>query len=145
MQPTVKVVRKNHIKLPTKLTGPSRVKVGFPAGKVDSLNISKAIWNHYGTSRGIPPRPFLLNAMRRHRAKYLQAMKSAGAQILRGTMDSRTALNRLGIMAQGDVQQEINMTMTPPNAAATIRAKGSSHPLIDTGEMKGKVTWKVDD
>jgi hypothetical protein len=34
--------------------------------------------------------------------------------------------------------------MTPPNSPVTIALKGSSKPLIDTGEMRGAVTWKVD-
>jgi hypothetical protein len=52
-------------------------------------------------------------------------------------------LNKLGILAQGDIQQEITDLRDPPNAPATIKAKGSSNPLIDTGEMRSKVTWQV--
>jgi hypothetical protein len=54
-------------------------------------------------------------------------------------------LSKLGIMAQGDIQGEITSLSTPPNAPSTIRRKGSSNPLIDSGEMRGAVTYKVDD
>lgn len=142
--PSITVTRKQHIKLPQSISGPRRVKVGFPAGKVSGDVVSRAIWNHYGTSRGIPSRPFLLNAVRSNRSKYLSALKSSGAAILRGEATLHQTMMKLGIMAQGDVQQEITNLRTPPNAPATIKAKGSSNPLIDTGEMRSKVTWKVD-
>lgn len=136
-------IRRQHIKLPKSITGPRQVKVGFPAGKVDGPVVNRAIWNHYGTSRGIPSRPFLLNAIRKNRRKYLEAMKTAGAKILRGEATLDQTMRKLGIMAQGEIQQEITDLRDPPNAPATIRAKGSSNPLIDTGEMRSKVTWEV--
>lgn len=147
-----KAVRKKHLNLKAP-TGPGKVKVGFPAGEVKGDIVMRAIWNHYGTRGGasgggwggpIPPRPFLLNAMRKNRNKYLEAMKKSARKILRGEVDTRTILNRLGAVAQGDVQQEIVDLKSPPNSPTTIKMKGSSNPLIDTGEMRQKVTWKVE-
>jgi hypothetical protein len=34
--------------------------------------------------------------------------------------------------------------MSPPNSPVTVALKGSSKPLIDSGEMRGAVTYKVD-
>jgi hypothetical protein len=136
--------RKKHIDLPDKISGPLRVKVGFPAGKTDSDVVARAIWNHYGTSRGIPSRPFLLNAMRKNKKKYRTAMKTSAAKILRGETSTGTVVRKLGILAQGDIQDEITNLRSPANARATIKAKGSSNPLIDTGEMRQAVTYKVD-
>ena len=138
-----RVIRRQHIKLPKSIDGPRQVKVGFPAGKVDGGVINRAIWNHYGTSRGIPARPFLTNAIRNNRSSYLAAMKTSGVKILRGETDLESVLTKLGIKAQGDIQAEITNLRDPPNAASTIRAKGSDNPLIDTGEMRSKVTWQV--
>lgn len=144
--------RKKHMNLKAP-TGPFRVKVGFPAGKVSGDIVMRAIWNHYGTRGGasgggwggpIPPRPFLLNAMRKNRAKYLEAMRKGAKSIIRGQATTRAILAKLGALGQGDVQQEITDLRSPPNAPVTIRLKGSSNPLIDTGEMRSKVTWKVD-
>lgn len=148
----VSALRKKHMNLKAPV-GPFRVKVGFPASKVSGDIVMRAIWNHYGTRGGasgggwggpIPPRPFLLNAMRKNRAKYLEAMRVSAKKIIRGEVATRTILNKLGILAQGDVQQEITDLRSPPNSPTTIRIKGSSNPLIDTGEMRSKVTWKVD-
>lgn len=140
---SVTLRRKQHIKIPAAIKGPRAVKVGFPAGKVSSAVVDRAIWNHYGTSRGIPARPFLLNAIRKNRSEYLRFLKASGAHILRGEMTLDTAMRQLGIMAQGDIQEEITNLRDPPNAPSTIKAKGSSNPLIDTGEMRSKVTWQV--
>lgn len=137
------MIRRQHIKLPKSITGPRQVKVGFPAGKVSGDVVNRAIWNHYGTSRGIPSRPFLLNAIRKNRRKYIEALKTSGAKILRGEATLDQTMSKLGILAQGDIQQEITDLRTPPNAPSTIKAKGSSNPLIDTGEMRSKVTWQV--
>lgn len=138
-----RVRRRSFIKLPKSITGPTKVKVGFPAGKVDGAVVDRAIWNHYGTTRGIPARSFLLNAIRKNRRKYLEAMKTAGAKVLRGETTLDQTMRKLGVLAQGDIQQEITDLRDPPNAPSTIAAKGSSNPLIDTGEMRSKVTWEV--
>lgn len=145
MVAAIRLVRNQRLKLTDGIYGPTKVKVGFPAGKAGGDIINRAIWNHYGTSRGIPARPFLLNAIRSNRTKYLNAMKAGGAQILMGGASLTTILSRLGIVAQGDIQQEIVNLREPPNAPSTIRQKGSSNPLIDTGVMHQAVTWKVDD
>jgi hypothetical protein len=134
-------------------TGPKHVKVGYPAGESDAGNIQKAIWNHFGTKGGgsgggwggpIPERPFLSNAMRNNRGKYADGMATAARAILRGEYDNRGALQRLGIIAQGDVQSEIHALSSPPNSPVTVALKGSSNPLIDTGAMRQAVTWKVE-
>lgn len=151
---SVKVVRKKHRKLGASLSGPSKVKVGFPAGEADQDNINKAIWNEFGTDGGasggawggpIPERPFMRNAMRDNRNAYRAAMKAAAAKILRGDAEMRPVLSKLGILAQGDIQEEITALSTPANSPTTVELKGSSNPLIDSGEMRGAVTWKIDE
>lgn len=144
MVATVRVKRTQHRKLPTTITGPSIVKVGFPEGQSQGDIVDRAVWNHYGTSRGIPSRPFLMNAVRKNKRTYVNALKSSAAQILNGDTTMTMILNRLGILAQGHIQEEITNLQSPENAASTIARKGSSNPLIDTGEMRAAVTWKVD-
>ncbi|CAN7389681.1 hypothetical protein [Neorhizobium sp. LjRoot104] len=136
------------------LKGPSKVKVGFPAGEADADNIQKAVWNEFGTRGGasgggwggpIPERPFMRNAIRDNQASYRDGMKNSAAKLLRGETGLRTVLSKLGIKAQGDIQAEITSLSNPPNSPVTIALKGSSNPLIDSGEMRGAVTWKVDE
>ncbi|WP_244651263.1 hypothetical protein [Rhizobium sp. CFBP 8762] len=149
---TVKVKRVQHVKLPAKVPGPRQIKVGFPAGEADSDNIQKAVWNEFGTKGGasgggwggpIPERPFMRNSMRENQSKYGSALKASAAKILRGETNTKQVLSKLGILAQGDIQEEITSLASPPNSPVTIALKGSSNPLIDSGEMRGAVTWKV--
>lgn len=160
---TAKVQRRTYrdvSDLALKLKGPTKVKVGFPAGKADGDIVMRAIWNEFGTrgsgqafmtDRGggfggpIPERPFMRGAMRANRGKYQRAMSAGAREILQSGSSLRSVLSRLGIIAQGDIQSEITSLQSPPNSPTTIRLKGSSNPLIDTGEMRQKVTWKVDD
>jgi hypothetical protein len=148
-----KVVRKHIHDLPKSITGPKHVKVGFPAGKADSDVINHAVWNEFGTRGGasgggwggpIPERPFMRNAMRDNQGSYKSALRVSAAKILRGDTSLSTVMQKLGILAQGDIQKEITSLMSPPNSPVTIALKGSSKPLIDTGEMRQAVTFKVD-
>lgn len=134
--------------------GPKTVKVGFPAGAVGSDIVQRAIWNHYGTRGGrsgggwggpIPARPFLSIAMRSNRKKYQNLMSSAAHSIFTGSGTPKEMLSKLGILAQGDIQAEITSLDSPPNSPVTIKLKGSSNPLIASGEMRSRVTWKYGD
>lgn len=84
------------------------------------------------------------NAMRNNRGKYRAALKTSASKILLGETALGTVLNKLGILAQGDIQAEITSLMSPPNSAVTIALKGSSKPLINTGGMRQAVTWIVE-
>ncbi|TLX12144.1 hypothetical protein [Rhizobium sp. MHM7A] len=151
---SIGVKRRSLVKLPKGVTGPSKVKVGFPKGEADQGNIQKAIWNEFGTRGGasgggwggpIPERPFMRNAMRDNRGKYRQALRASAAKLLIGKTNLRQVMAKLGIEAQGDIQAEISSLSSPPNSPVTIALKGSSKPLIDQGEMRAAVTWKVDE
>lgn len=52
-------------------------------------------------------------------------------------------LEAVGVVAAGAVKVYMTELKTPPNAASTIRKKGSSNPLIDTGAMRASVTYQV--
>lgn len=138
---SIEVKRTRKINLPKSIPGPYLIEVGYPEGS-DGDILQKAVFNHYGTSRGIPARPFLLNAIRKNGSKYMSLLKSGAARILRGEITTRPILGQLGGLAQGDVQDEIITLRTPPNAPSTIAAKGSSNPLIETGKMKNATTWR---
>lgn len=149
---TSRVVRKVFIKVPRVIAGPQQVKVGFPAGEADADNIQKAIWNEFGTRGGasgggwggpIPERPFMRNSMRSHRDSYMNMMKASASKLLRSEASLNQIMMKLGILAQGDIQEEITSLSSPPNSPVTVEIKGSSNPLIDSGEMRGSVTYKV--
>lgn len=154
---TVKAVRKKSSYKAIKVSGKSKVKVGFPSGKADQDNINKAVWNEFGTRgsgkgfstpRGggfggpIPERPFMRNTMRKNKAKYRAALKASAGKLLTGETTLEIVLNKLGSVVQGDIQEAIGTT-GPGNSDLTKFLKRSSTPLIDTGEMRKAVTWMI--
>lgn len=135
----------NHLaKIEKGVQGPKAVKVGFPKGKADADVVSIAIWNHFGTSRGIPARPFITIAMFKNRREIRAALR----KIAKNTVDTgapiAAQLPKLGTFGAGKIQDQIAANTPPPNAPSTIRQKGSSRTLIDTGRMRQSVTWEVD-
>lgn len=52
-------------------------------------------------------------------------------------------LESVGVVAAGAVKVFMTELKNPPNAASTIRKKGSDNPLIDSGAMRASVTHKV--
>lgn len=135
----------NHIaKIEEGVEGPKAVKVGFPKGKADADVVSIAIWNHFGTSRGIPARPFITIAMFKNRRQIRAALR----KIAEGTVQNGTPLAvqmpKLGALGTGMIQDQIAANTPPPNAPSTIRKKGSTKTLIDTGRMRQSVTWEID-
>ena len=60
-----------------------------------------------------------------------------------GKMTAFDALDLVGIVAKTGIQQKISSIYSPPNSPATIRRKGSSKPLIDTGYMLASVSNSV--
>lgn len=139
--PSIRIRRRKLRDIPELKAG--KVKVGFPAGMADSDVVNIAVWNHYGT-RTIQERPFLENAIRANRSKYRQAMQVSAEKILRGSTSVAAVMSKLGILAQRHIQEEITALKDPANAASTIAKKGSSNPLIDTGRMRGSVTYEVE-
>lgn len=152
---SLRVQRVRHKQLkPINATGPTAVKVGFPKSKASGSSIEKAVFNEFGTRGGasgggwggpIPERPFMRNAMRNNAAKYKAGLLKAAKGIILGETAMPAVLNKLGALAQGDIQSEITSLRSPPNSPVTIAIKGSSNPLIDTGEMRQAVTWILED
>lgn len=103
-----------------------------------------ATWLHYGTSR-IEPRPFIAIALERHRAE----IQKRFARIARGVLEEKLTLDQgLGLMGEtvaGEIKKTIAEGVPPPNKEATIERKGSSTPLIDTGQLRGSVAFQVRD
>lgn len=135
----------NHIaKIEKAVEGPKAVKVGFPKGKADDDVVSIAIWNHFGTSRGIPARPFITIAMFKNRRQIRAALRKIAEGTVQNGMPLAVQMPKLGALGAGKIQDQIAANTPPPNAPSTIRQKGSTATLIDTGRMRQSVTWEID-
>lgn len=120
------------------------VAVGFPKGKAQAYPdgtsvISVAKQHVFGI--GVPQRDFMALAMPDVAKRTKRVMR---AIVKSKNVEEATALqNAAGLLGQAAIQQAITDLDTPPNAPATIAAKGSSNPLIDTSHMKQAVTYVV--
>lgn len=128
------------------LSDSGMAKIRTPEGGIEEADVTLpqvAFWQEYGTRRGVPERPFIRNTHDKNKDKYARAMKRQLKMIAAGTMTMKQALGRLGEKAAADVKKEMRNLRTPPNAPATIAAKGSSNPLIDTGTLLRSVNYEV--
>lgn len=121
------------------------VAVGYQAGKDDyddgTSLVEVAARNEFGSDT-IPPRPFMKQSFETHKEQLKRVCQYAAKSVAAGG-DVQQALNSIGVAAKGAVQEEIRDGDFAPNAASTIKAKGSSHPLIDTGHMRESVNYII--
>ena len=125
--------------------GGKQVKVGIQAGSgshdgVDILDI--AIYNHFGT-RNIPSRPFVSDCFDKNQGQISEAKKRIVYRVMEG-MPASTGLAQLGQWYQDVLKGHIRNGGWTPNAPATVKRKGSSRPLIDTGQLVNSVRWKIE-
>jgi len=123
------------------IEGRKAIQVGLPGSKVSGDVLQYAIWNHYGTSRGTPARPFITVAIYKNRSKLQAHMKTIAFGAIRSGTSLESGLAKLGAYATGLIQDQIASSMPPPNAPSTVQQKGSSGTLIDTGRLRQSVTW----
>ena len=121
------------------------IAVGFIRGtdpyKDGTDLVDVAMYNEYGTST-IPPRPFLEQGVQNHQQEIQQAINNAFYIVDKGG-DAEKGLNQIGNVARGAIQDEIANGDFAPNAPSTIKKKGSSRPLIDTGHMRQSVKYYI--
>jgi hypothetical protein len=101
-------------------------------------------FHEFGT-RHIPQRSFI-------RAWFDEAVASGEiADLLRsqlklavaGKLPLDQALERVALKCQASVQKRITKRIPPPLAQSTIDRKGSSVPLIDTGQLRASIRGRV--
>lgn len=57
----------------------------------------------------------------------------------------KNSLDFVGSYVVGLIQSRIASGISPPLAPKTIKRKGSSKPLIDTGQLRNSITFKIGD
>lgn len=85
-----------------------------------------------------PPRPFIDDAMRERSEEIAEAVKSSMVLRFKGlTADVQYdfAANDVAYIVRKFVQDGDYYSKNVPNSPATIEAKGSEIPLIDTGQL----------
>ena len=144
----VKIVDKgfhNYKKTFQKLNS-KKIAVGLFA-KVGDEVLTKAIANEFGARTGkngntiIPERSFIRSTYNKNVKKVARRFRQIVESISDSNVDGKLKL--IGLEQEAAIKQTITDLRSPPNAPSTIKAKGSSNPLIDTGEMRSKISSKL--
>lgn len=101
--------------------------------------------NEFGTGK-IPKRSFLRMPIFQYSEQILEGVKKAGAlrKLAAGKMIQ--VLADVGIACEAVIVQSFASAgwgSWPPNRPSTIRRKGSSAPLIDTGQLRRSISSAV--
>lgn len=91
---------------------------------------------------GVPERSFIRAFFDATEAEAKQMLAKLAADGLTKT-DPDASLNRLGIWLVAKCQARIRAHIDPPNHPMTVRLKGSSTPLIDTGQLWTSISYRT--
>lgn len=140
-----------------KMAGRTRCVAGIRAAKGGqvyqdpdgggSITLAEIAGVHeFGSKKaGVPERSFLRSTFDRKKTVYQGLLRRVLEDAIDGKLSLEDGLDRLGVLYVGDVQEYIRAGSGPPPplAPATIKAKGSSHALIDTGRMVNSIDSEV--
>ena len=134
----------------------SYVKVGFPVEEEENKTVrgkggeivtssdltvaAVATFNEFGTDK-IPERSFIRAGINEKLTEIKAFIEGQRGELLMGSIAG--ALGRIGTLGQNIIQKKIQSMQDPANAPSTVLRKGSSHPLIDTGQMVQSVRYVV--
>lgn len=93
---------------------------------------------------GVPERSFMRSTIIENAQKYQQIHRDNILPAIRsGVLSAEECYRRLGTVAQSDMQQKMVNGSFTPLKEETIKRKGSSKPLIDTGALRQAITYEV--
>jgi hypothetical protein len=96
--------------------------------------------HEFGTKDGdIPARPFMSTTFDDNKKNLNNFIAALTSKVMQGNMPAKQAVALLGEWYEAKIKSKINSIRFPPNAPTTIARKGSSKPLIDTGQMRNSI------
>lgn len=92
----------------------------------------------------IPERSFLRSGHDENADSILKQTSRAIAQVLSGEMTVDSLLDLYGEQMASAIKKYMRDLKKPPNHPFTQEQKGSSNPLVDTGQLVESITWRKD-
>ncbi|WP_236513430.1 hypothetical protein [Escherichia coli] len=117
------------------------VKAGvMPGSKYpDGTSVATVAYkNEYGF-KNIPSRPFMRTTVREQKDAWVELTKKG----IKAGYTLEHTLNLVGLSMQNEIQYSIMIWSEPPNAPATIAAKGFDAPLRDSLLMHDSIKYEV--
>lgn len=100
--------------------------------------------NEFGTSDGhVPERSFIRSTIDARRSQIGALTSNTLGKVADGKQTAKDAAGVVGLFVENAIKKTITVLSDPPNAPSTIARKGSSNPLIDTGQLRQAITHKV--
>ena len=126
------------------------VTVGIHADKGSAVHIGGqtatvadiGAFNEFGTPT-IPRRSFIRSTFSKHLKANKRLLRALLQRVVITKITPHQALDAFGQKLAAQVINTINDGVPPPNAPATIARKGSSKTLINQGQMKQSIAYKV--
>ncbi len=110
----------------------------------DYTNAQVASVHEFGSADGHMPERSFIRATIDDNAKEIKAL---GKQLWMGVIDGKLSVTQsleiLGQKVVAMVRKRIRSRIAPPLDPATVARKGSSVPLIDTGQLVQSITYEV--
>jgi hypothetical protein len=117
---------------------------GAPAGG-GSLSVADVASVHEFGLGTAPERSFVRAWEEENTAKNADVFRKLAESVVKGANTVDTALDKAGLYFAASMQKRIQSGgVQPPLSQATINRKGSSTPLIDTGQLVSSITHKVE-
>jgi hypothetical protein len=103
-----------------------------------------AFKNNFGSyAEKIPARPFGSTLLTRYGEKIENLVHKEFLEYFKGRQNLATTYNRIGLVVSGYMKDNLTNGNWKPNSPLTVFLKGSSKPLIDTGQMRQAITYIV--
>lgn len=100
--------------------------------------------NEFGTTDGrVPERSFIRATVDSRRNDIAEVMQKQMKLLEDGKRSAKDVAEIVGLWTANAIKKYMTDLQEPPNAPSTVARKGSSNPLIDTGQLRSAVTHKV--
>lgn len=136
-----------------KLLDSMHVKVGVLASQGGNSDhgdgitmLELAAIHEFGSpAAGIPERSFLRRTFTFKKIGLEELQRKLAAAIVKGKIAPYAAMHILGQWGAAQVKNTIasDAHIPPPLKPATVAAKGSDRPLVDTGRLVGAISYEV--
>ena len=124
-------------------------QVGIPSGiqYEDGTDVAfvAAIHEFGAPAANIPARPFIMPTVAEQKDQWTKTIAKSIPKVVMNQMTAFDVLDLVGMQAAADIQTKISTIYSPALSPITIRRKGSSKPLIDTGLMMASVRNAVNE
>ncbi|HSH50849.1 MAG TPA: hypothetical protein VK982_03910 [Bacteroidales bacterium] len=91
----------------------------------------------------IPERSFMRAGYDKEKENIIRQSEKLLEKVLKLELPVKVFFETLGELIVGMIQKYLTDLSSPPLHPATIKNKGSSNPLIDTGHLRESITYKV--